>query len=309
MELKWLEDFVSLADTLNFSRSAESRCVTQPAFSRRIRALEEWLGTDLVNRSSYPISLTPAGKMFRDFAQELLAKTYTTRTLLRGETAAEALVHFSAPHALVLNFLSEWILTVGAEFGTMVPRITATNTYEGLLSLVEGQTCDFAIVYHHPQIPVALPENRYPYLTLRQDTLVPVVSNDPRIRKELRLPGSKSHPIPFVAYPASLFMGQIVELILARSQPPVHLRKCFETDLLEAAKAMVVAGRGLGWIPKELVSKELAAGELAIAEPSVCTEPIDVRIYYAVENRRPLPARLWEFLTRKLTANPRSLRH
>ena len=31
MELKWLEDFVSLANTGNFSRSAEERNVTQPA--------------------------------------------------------------------------------------------------------------------------------------------------------------------------------------------------------------------------------------------------------------------------------------
>src|SRR3546814_7081942 len=53
MELKWLEDFVSLANTGNFSRSAEERNVTQPAFSRRIKALELWLGAPLVDRSTY----------------------------------------------------------------------------------------------------------------------------------------------------------------------------------------------------------------------------------------------------------------
>nr|WP_244196091.1 LysR family transcriptional regulator [Paraburkholderia susongensis] len=37
MELKWLEDFVSLANTLSFSRSAQERCVTQSTFSRRIK--------------------------------------------------------------------------------------------------------------------------------------------------------------------------------------------------------------------------------------------------------------------------------
>ena len=40
METKWLEDFVSLAETRSFSRSAQLRHVTQPAFSRRIQALE-----------------------------------------------------------------------------------------------------------------------------------------------------------------------------------------------------------------------------------------------------------------------------
>jgi DNA-binding transcriptional LysR family regulator len=54
METKWLEDFVSLAETRSFSRSAQLRHVTQPAFSRRIQALEAWAGTDLVDRSSIP---------------------------------------------------------------------------------------------------------------------------------------------------------------------------------------------------------------------------------------------------------------
>ena len=43
MELIWFEDYLALAETLNFSRAAEARHVTQPAFSRRIRALEEWM--------------------------------------------------------------------------------------------------------------------------------------------------------------------------------------------------------------------------------------------------------------------------
>ncbi len=40
METKWLEDFVSLAETRSFSRSAQLRHMTQPAFSRRIQALD-----------------------------------------------------------------------------------------------------------------------------------------------------------------------------------------------------------------------------------------------------------------------------
>ena len=44
VDIKWLEDFLSLADSRSFSRSAHERHVTQPAFSRRIRALEAWAG-------------------------------------------------------------------------------------------------------------------------------------------------------------------------------------------------------------------------------------------------------------------------
>ncbi|VTR44895.1 Hca operon transcriptional activator [Serratia fonticola] len=51
LELTWLEDCVALADTLNFSKAAEARYVTQPAFSRRIQSLEEWVGTPLFERN------------------------------------------------------------------------------------------------------------------------------------------------------------------------------------------------------------------------------------------------------------------
>ena len=50
MNLSWLEDFLVLSASGNFSRAADERHMTQPAFSRRIRALEEWLGADLFDR-------------------------------------------------------------------------------------------------------------------------------------------------------------------------------------------------------------------------------------------------------------------
>ena len=44
MDINWLIDFVCLGRTLNFSRAAEERNVTQSAFSRRIKSLESWVG-------------------------------------------------------------------------------------------------------------------------------------------------------------------------------------------------------------------------------------------------------------------------
>ena len=58
MESKWREDFLSVARTGNFSKSAAERHVTQSAFSRRIKALEQWVGVALIDRSSYPTRLT-----------------------------------------------------------------------------------------------------------------------------------------------------------------------------------------------------------------------------------------------------------
>jgi DNA-binding transcriptional LysR family regulator len=84
MDTKWLEDFVSLAETRSFSRSAQLRHVTQPAFSRRIQSLEAWAGVHLVDRSTYPTQLTPAGTLFYAQALDILQSLQISRALLRS---------------------------------------------------------------------------------------------------------------------------------------------------------------------------------------------------------------------------------
>src|SRR5215213_1360059 len=110
LNLSWLDDFLALSSTGNFSRAAEERHVTQPAFSRRIRALEEWLGTELFDRSSQPARLTPAGEWFRNTAHELMARVARVpgEARLVAETSSTTL-RFAATHALSFTFLPRWL--------------------------------------------------------------------------------------------------------------------------------------------------------------------------------------------------------
>ena len=118
VETKWLEDFVSLAETRSFSRSAQLRHVTQPAFSRRIQALEAWTGIDLVDRSSYPTRLTAAGKTLHAQAIDMLQSLQTSRAMLRGHASNnQGIVEFALPHTLALTFFPSWIAGLQQEFG------------------------------------------------------------------------------------------------------------------------------------------------------------------------------------------------
>ena len=58
IETKWLYDFLTLEKCRNFSQAAVSRNVSQPAFSRRIRALEQAIGVELFNRQVTPLQLS-----------------------------------------------------------------------------------------------------------------------------------------------------------------------------------------------------------------------------------------------------------
>ena len=82
MNLTWLDDFLALASTGNFSRAAEERHMTQPAFSRRIRALEEWLGVVLFDRSSQPAVLRRSGCCTAPTISTCLLRSLTSRAAM-----------------------------------------------------------------------------------------------------------------------------------------------------------------------------------------------------------------------------------
>ena len=161
METKWLEDFVSLAETRSFSRSAQLRHITQPAFSRRIQSLEAWAGTDLVDRSSYPTRLTPAGQTLYDQSLEMLQALQSTRAMLRGHASAgQDVIEFAVPHTLAFTFFPDWMSSLREAFGPIKSRLIALNVHDAVMRLVEGG-CDLLIAYHHASQPLQLDPERY----------------------------------------------------------------------------------------------------------------------------------------------------
>ncbi len=64
MNLNQLKYFITVAECKNFTRAASQHFISQTAITQQIQSLEEYLGIQLFNRSSRPISLTPAGQVF-----------------------------------------------------------------------------------------------------------------------------------------------------------------------------------------------------------------------------------------------------
>lgn len=83
MELRQLRYFVAVARERNFSRAAEVLHIAQPPLSRQIQQLEEELGVLLINRSSRPLTLTPAGRFFYRQADQILARAEHVREQTR----------------------------------------------------------------------------------------------------------------------------------------------------------------------------------------------------------------------------------
>ncbi|MEJ8835140.1 LysR substrate-binding domain-containing protein [Ramlibacter sp. AN1133] len=303
METKWLEDFVSLAETRSFSRSAQLRHVTQPAFSRRIQALEAWAGTDLVDRSSYPTRLTPAGETLYAQSLEMLQALQSTRAMLRGHASAgQDVIEFAVPHTLAFTFFPAWMSSLREKFGPIKSRLIALNVHDAVLRLVEG-SCDVLIAYHQGAQPLQLDADRYEVVTLGQETLAPYCKPDAAGEPLFRLPGRSAQPLPYLGYAPGAYLGQVTDLLLKQAGTAIHLDRVYETDMAEGLKVMAVEGHGIAFLPYSAVKKELRAGKLVPAAPAelgTLTVTMDVRAYRERPGGKHAPKgtaqALWNFL-------------
>lgn len=304
METKWLEDFVSLAETRSFSRSAQLRHVTQPAFSRRIQSLEGWAGTDLVDRTSYPTRLTPAGQTLYEQALEILQALQSTRAMLRAHSAAaDDTIEFAVPHSLAFTFFPTWLSGLRESCGPVKTRLTALNVHDAVLRLVEGHA-DLLISFHHALQPIQLDADRYEMLPLGQEVLAPCVKANDQGQPLFALPGLPKHPVPYLAYAPGAYLGRVVEAAIKQSKAAVHLDRVYETDMAEGLKAMAREGHGVAFLPLSAVRRDLDSGKLVRAGEGMDLV-LDVRIYrerpQSGSKSKGAAQRFWEALERSIS--------
>ncbi len=287
METKWFEDFVSLAETRSFSRSAQLRHVTQPAFSRRIQALEAWAGSDLVDRSSYPTRLTSAGQTLYKQAIEMLQALQSTRAMLRAHAGAgQDVIEFAVPHTLAFTFFPAWVSSLREKFGPIKSRLIALNVHDAVMRLVEG-SCDLLIAYHHSAQPLQLDADRYEMVSLGQEVVAPYVKPDAEGKPLYQLPGRAGQLLPYLGYAPGAYLGGIVDLILKQSGLAVHLDRVYETDMAEGLKAMALEGHGIAFLPLSAVRKELRARRLVSAAPAAELAQFDMTMDVRAYREKP----------------------
>ncbi|WP_455048507.1 LysR family transcriptional regulator [Mitsuokella sp.] len=140
MNTQQLECFVTLTKNLNYAKTAEDLCLSQPAVSRQIQSLEAELNTKLFNRTTRSVSLTQVGFQFLADAQQMLSIYYHSlewistfhkhkRTVLR--------IGYADSHANRL--ISKILSGVLAERDNIVPELTLDQTDANLHRLAVSQ--------------------------------------------------------------------------------------------------------------------------------------------------------------------------
>lgn len=279
MEGKWIEDFLSVARTGSFSLSANERHITQSAFSRRIKSLEQWVGVTLIDRSSYPTRLTPAGERFLETAQQVTASLVNTRQELRHAARSDrGLLRIAIQHSLASGFLARWLATLPLERDDLLAQVRADNLHDCVRDLEEGAV-DLLLCYTHPGLPMQLSAERYPSLTLARDVLMPVSRPGPDGRPIHALPAGSSRRVNWLSYSADAQLGRMASLALDTADPPLPVHVVFESSLVEALRATALEGMGLAWLPGRLIADDLNHRRLVRAGPASLDVPLRIEVF------------------------------
>jgi DNA-binding transcriptional LysR family regulator len=295
MQIEWLQDFVELANCRSFSRAAENRFVTQPAFGRRIRALEEWIGSPLVERTQ-PVSLTPAGRLLFDAAAFTLGALNSVRGQVQNTVdTSNKILRVATGRTLARTFLPDWYTDINQRFGPFCLTVTTSGAQEaiGRLSALE---VDLLITYSSPTMRLLIDPHRYKSLALANEVLLPVSAPLPDGRPRFPLVPVANKPIPWLAFANSLTLRGILANHLANLPYRLSLQTVSQVDSYDAILELAKRGAGLAWLPGRLVREEVGLGRLVVVGDQSARVNVDIYLYALRGNDDPKIKAIWDYL-------------
>ncbi|MFC3941140.1 LysR family transcriptional regulator [Pseudomonas gingeri NCPPB 3146 = LMG 5327] len=296
MQLEWLEDFIELARTRSLSRAAQNRCVTHPAFGRRIRALEDWVGVPLIERKQ-PLSLTPAGVLFLDAATQSMALLLAARAQFQniGMNRDEPL-RIATGRTLASMFFPDWYQSLHERFGAFPISLVTGGAQEAIMKLSAGEV-DLQLIFSSPLTRILIDNERFDSLVLAQEVLLPVSAPDARGQPLFSIGvDSDASSIAWLGFSPTLSLRGVLAQHLARLPHRLALRMIYQADSYEAILEMAKRGSGLAWLPKMVVRDTLAAGQLVIAGGPELHIGFDISLHRLRSNRSEQVMRIWQGL-------------
>jgi DNA-binding transcriptional LysR family regulator len=223
-----IEVFVAAAEEGSISAAARRLGVSPSAISQQLSGLEAALGATLLDRSSRPIQVTPAGAMFRRHAQTILNAASEARAEL-------AMADLAGMTTLRLGVIEDFDSDVTPHLLSQLSRelkgcrfLLETGASHRLLDQLEARVLDIIIAAESGLEGEGDWREVHPLMT------EPFLAVTP--------PGGVIKDLPLILYTARHLMGRQIAAHLSRlGMKPAHR---FELDSYAAILAMVAGGEG-----------------------------------------------------------------
>ncbi|GAB4283022.1 MAG: LysR substrate-binding domain-containing protein [Roseovarius sp.] len=295
MDIDHFRDLERLRRTGNFSQAAALSNLSQPAFSRRIRALEDWVGASLVDRSRQPVRLTEAGEQMLEAGLQALARIEHERGQIRELQALpdKYVVTFAAQHSIGWRFYPAWLQALEESHGPIMSRLRADDLPACLRALRAGEA-DFVIAYARSD-DAAPPERGLEAITIGADRLVPVCKPDAAGRPlfSFDAPGVR---MPYLRFGDAAPIGAHLEPLFAAEGLGERLRTVYENSMAGALRIRARAGDGVAWLPRSLVLPDLESGLLVPTGAPGWVVELSIRLLRDKAHSNRVTRAIWSFL-------------
>lgn len=294
MDLDWLEDFLALTGAENFSRAAEARHVTQPAFSRRIQMLERWVGTPLFLRAPRRVVLTAAGTRFHALVEMMPRKLAHARgEALEAAGRSTRALAIAATHALSFTFFPQWARSVLAVADAGPVNLISDNMDACEDLMLRGEA-SFLLCHRHASAPGRLEARAFRHVRVGRDVLVPVVAPDVSGTPLWQVRTRSSSPnVPHLGYAAQSGLGRILDADWQRRGLDLNLQSAVTARLAAALQTMAENGDGVAWLPRTLAADSLKSGRLVRADDGTLETQVDITLVRPVARLSESAEALW----------------
>jgi DNA-binding transcriptional LysR family regulator len=253
MDFDQLHTFLEIVRLKSFSKAAQTCYRTQPAISAQVRQLEQELRADLFERFGSRISLTTAGKIFADYAEQMLdLRRRVQDAIAELESNPRGELVIAANEATCIYVLPKVFSQYREQFPAVQLQVLRSYGSRVVEAVMEN-SADFGLT----QLPVE--EKRLQVVNVYRD--------------EIRAIVPARHPL---ASRRSVGPQDVVEHFLVLPKygktrtrlnewlEPVEdeVRISMELDSTEVMKHFVVAGLGVSFMAVSNCREEIAAGKL-----------------------------------------------
>jgi LysR family transcriptional regulator, low CO2-responsive transcriptional regulator len=250
LDLDHLAAFLAVLETRNFRAAARRLGHAQPTVSQHVKRLETALGTPLVERRSDGCRPTPAGNLFRPYAENLLRLAERARAALAGErrlvigAATNIAVYMLQPAIRAFENAAEGVavdLTIGRN-----PEIVAR---------LEDGVLDLALLEWWDGRP------GFTALPWREEELVVILAPDHRWAGRHAITIAELAGAPLIGGEPGTGTGRVLAEALRRSGVTLEVTRSLGST--EAVKRAVQAGNGVSIVLASTVLQEVSTGQLA----------------------------------------------
>lgn len=277
MDLRWLEDAVVLLEESNMTRAAERRGVTQPAFSRRIKAFEDWLGVAVLRRQANRVDLEPAFRSNETEIRSLLDRLGELKKKIAHFDATQTTITIATQHSLIFSAFPDIAAYVRQSLPATNFRLRAGNQPDCISMFLRGDASAL-VCYERPgtdRLPFDDTVWRHVWGT---DCLVLVVGDNLQhlVDEDLRVPDD----IPALVFPEQSYFGQVLRDAGCQFATRSSANNPFcESAFAAGVRDMALKGMGVAWVPMSMCRQAIEDGHLVNLSDSYGSVPLEIALY------------------------------